>query len=483
MSENYPIDFVVTWVDGNDPVWQAEKAKYSPSKNADNRNVRFRDWDNMQYWVRAVEKFAPWVNKKHFVTYGHLPKWLNTDNPKLNIVKHSDFIPKEYLPTFSSHSIELNLHRIEGLAERFVYFNDDMFLIRPVKRELFFAGKDCLPTDFAIASTLSVADKKDTVQYVKFNNIVILNTHFDKKEQMKKYFSKWINLEYGWNSLRNLILSGEHHFKCFANNHLAFSYLKTTFIDLWDKEFDELDETCKHKFRNKTDENQWLMRYWQLAKGDFEPIGRHVKGKVYEIYNGVEQNQDLFKSIENQLIPMICINDNENVDFEPMKERIKQAFDKILPEKTAKEIAKIKKKKRKYNKITPNRPTLGARHARTLYPSAGYATRPNRATPWERPRGGTPSGFPVPLSHSCGKPLRLAGQPKAAGSPQRLPRHRSVLPDHWCGHALPTGCTERQHPAHSWRRHRWSARYQFQGRRRRGRFAMDRRIHQWRGVG
>lgn len=186
MSENYPIDFVVTWVDGNDPVWQAEKAKYSPSKNADNRNVRFRDWDNMQYWFRAVEKFAPWVNKVHFVTYGHLPKWLNTNNPKLNIAKHSDFIPKEYLPTFSSRTIEFNLHRIKGLAERFVYFNDDMFLLKPVKRELFFAGKDCLPTDFAITSTLSVTDKKDTVQYAKFNNIVILNSHFDKKEQMKK---------------------------------------------------------------------------------------------------------------------------------------------------------------------------------------------------------------------------------------------------------------------------------------------------------
>lgn len=187
MSENYPIDFVVTWVDGNDPVWQAEKAKYSPSKNADNRNVRFRDWDNMQYWFRAVEKFAPWVNKIHFVTYGHLPKWLNINNPKLNIVKHSDFIPKEYLPTFSSHSIELNLHRIESLAERFVYFNDDMFLIRPVKRELFFAGKNCLPTDFAIASTLSVADKRDTVQYVKFNNIVVLNTHLIKRTNEKVF--------------------------------------------------------------------------------------------------------------------------------------------------------------------------------------------------------------------------------------------------------------------------------------------------------
>ena len=128
-NENYPIDFVVTWVDGNDPVWQAEKAKYSPNKNADNRNVRYRDWDNMQYWFRAVEKFAPWVNKVHFVTYGHLPKWLNTDCPKLNIVKHSDFIPSQYLPTFSSRSIELNIHRIHGLSDKFIYFNDDMFIL------------------------------------------------------------------------------------------------------------------------------------------------------------------------------------------------------------------------------------------------------------------------------------------------------------------------------------------------------------------
>ena len=331
-NENYPIDFVVTWVDGNDPVWQAEKAKYSPNKNADNRNVRYRDWDNMQYWFRAVEKFAPWVNKVHFVTYGHLPKWLNTDCPKLNIVKHSDFIPSQYLPTFSSRSIELNIHRIHGLSDKFVYFNDDMFILKPTTQEFFFMN--CLPTDFAIASTLSVTNKSDTVQFAKFNNIVILNSNFDKKKQVKKNFNKWVNIAYGWDALRNLILMGEHHFKCFANNHLPFSYLKSTFDEVWDKEFDELNETCKHKFRSRYDVNQWLMRYWQLAKGDFSPIGRHAKGKVYEVYNGVEQNQALFDIIENQKMPMICINDNDNIDFEPMKERLKQAFDKILPEKS-----------------------------------------------------------------------------------------------------------------------------------------------------
>ena len=331
--DTYPIDFVVAWVDGNDPIWQKDKAKYSPSKNSDSRNIRYRDWDNMQYWFRAVEKFAPWVNKIHFVTYGHLPKWLDTKNPKLHIVNHKDFIPSKYLPTFSVRPIELNLHRIPGLSEHFVYFNDDMFLLKPVERKLFF--KDNLPTDFAIASTLSVADKHDTVQFAKFNNIIILNTHFDKKVQVKKFFNKWVNLAYGWNALRNLILMGEHHFKCFSNNHLAFSYLKATFEDLWDKEYDELNETCSHKFRTRLDVNQWLVRYWQLAKGDFTPIGRHVKGKVYEVYNGVNENQELFRLIEEQSMPMICINDNDNIDFEPMKKRLNQAFAKILPEKSS----------------------------------------------------------------------------------------------------------------------------------------------------
>ena len=91
-----------------------------------------------RWWFRAVEKFAPWVNKIHFVTYGHLPKWLNIDNPKLNIAKHSDFIPQKYLPTFSSFPIEVNLHRIKGLAERFVYFNDDMFLLKTSKKRIIF---------------------------------------------------------------------------------------------------------------------------------------------------------------------------------------------------------------------------------------------------------------------------------------------------------------------------------------------------------
>ena len=71
------IDFVVLWVDGNDPEWRAEKAKYQGAVTDDSNSVnRFRDWGLMPYWFRAVEKFTPWVHKIHFVTCGHVPEFL-----------------------------------------------------------------------------------------------------------------------------------------------------------------------------------------------------------------------------------------------------------------------------------------------------------------------------------------------------------------------------------------------------------------------
>ena len=128
------------------------KVKIYRKQIHDTRNVRYRDWDTLKYWFRGVEKYAPWVNKIHFVTYGHLPKFLNTNNPKLNIVNHKDFIPKEYLPTFSANPIELNLHRIKDLSEQFVFFNDDMFVINKVKSTDFF--KNGKPRDMASLTLL-----------------------------------------------------------------------------------------------------------------------------------------------------------------------------------------------------------------------------------------------------------------------------------------------------------------------------------------
>ena len=137
------IDFVIAWVDGSDPNWQKEKQKHlaeflKDESVVDQGDYRYRDWDLLQYWFRSVEKYAPWVRKVHFVTCGQIPIWLNVNHPKLHIVNHEDYIPQEYLPTFNSHTIELNMHRIDGLSEQFVYFNDDMYITQRVAPTDFF---------------------------------------------------------------------------------------------------------------------------------------------------------------------------------------------------------------------------------------------------------------------------------------------------------------------------------------------------------
>lgn len=117
------IDFVIAWLDNSDPEWQDAFYSYLPQDRSsyDLREIRFRNWDNLRYWLRGVEKFAPWVNNIHLITYGQIPDWLNTNAPKLHLVKHSDYIPTKYLPTFSSCPIALNLHRIKELSEHFVF--------------------------------------------------------------------------------------------------------------------------------------------------------------------------------------------------------------------------------------------------------------------------------------------------------------------------------------------------------------------------
>ena len=95
------IDFVVTWVDMDDPVWKEEFHRYSGKIDNSVNEVsvaRFRDYGFLKYWFRGVAKFAPWVRKVHFVTSGQKPDWLDETHPKLNLVSHEDYIPQNTYP-------------------------------------------------------------------------------------------------------------------------------------------------------------------------------------------------------------------------------------------------------------------------------------------------------------------------------------------------------------------------------------------------
>lgn len=326
------IDFVILWVDGNDKEWQKEKEKYAHIKG-DSGITRFRDCDNLQYLFRGIDKYAPWVNKIFFITWGHLPKWLDVNNEKIRIVRHEEFIPKEYLPTFNSNVIELNLHRIEELSEKFVLFNDDLFLLKPTKEEDFFLnGK---PRDVYAEYTQLASNYNDKHFFMKANILSIINKYFNKKEAVKKNFNKMINLKYGKLNFKTLhSLRFKKKFCGFWNFHAPQPYLKETFRKIWDLEQENLNNACHNKFRASSDLGHYLCRYWQMVEGNFVPKKDESKYLVY-----LNDNTETIKELKSNKYKMVCINDvYVNIDFEKATAEINAVLQQLLPDKCQYEL-------------------------------------------------------------------------------------------------------------------------------------------------
>ncbi|WP_329242223.1 stealth family protein [Actinoallomurus sp. NBC_01490] len=141
----FPIDVVYTWVDGADEAWRARRDAALEAVGVARLNrqaandARYISRDELRYSLRGVAAYAPWVRHIWIVTDGQVPPWLDVDHPKVTVVDHRDlFGDRGVLPTFNSHAIESQLHHIDGLAEHFLYFNDDFFLGRPVRPAQFF---------------------------------------------------------------------------------------------------------------------------------------------------------------------------------------------------------------------------------------------------------------------------------------------------------------------------------------------------------
>ena len=334
------IDIVVLWVDGSDKKWQEEKAKYqylATGKKVDANANRYRDWGTMKYWFRSIEKFAPWVRKVHFVTCGQRPEWLNTECSKLNCVNHSDYIPQECLPVFNANPIEIGLHRIKGISERFVFFNDDTFLLRPVLPDFFF--KNGLPVQYAALHPIVPQGvlANSVMTHVIANSVTIVNKYFDSRQQIKKNWKKWflpyrIGLK---TAIMNYIYSMHSAFIGFGNAHLPVPMLRKTVEEVWNKEPKILGETLKSRFRTTSDVSQYLFRYWDLAAGNFWPTSLKNLGKTFNL----EVDSPAFDAIKKQSYNMICLHDSDENpsedSFRRMQQRLLDSLAYILPDKSS----------------------------------------------------------------------------------------------------------------------------------------------------
>jgi hypothetical protein len=325
------IDFVIPWVDGKDPEWIELFNQYAPIKKTqieEKEHIhvkRFEDVGLLRYCFRCIEKNAPWVHKVFFITNGQKPDWLNVNHEKIVWVNHEDYIPKEWLPTFSANPIEVNLHRIKGLSEHFVYFNDDFFIINKIKESYYF-NKKGLPCDYALLGSVPPG----YFGHIIINNLVEINARFNKKNTILKNKSKWFNLIYGRKLLRLLMFIKTKRFTGFGSSHTSQAFLKSTYEEVWKNCEEVLQETSSHKFRNITDVSQYLFRYWQLVTGNFHPVSPKGRKAFQKIKNA--DIEEIAKCFSHKNIKEVCINDGE---YHP---EIIELFEKHFPEKSSFEL-------------------------------------------------------------------------------------------------------------------------------------------------
>lgn len=340
---NEKIDFVVTWLDSSDPEWQREYNKYKGiTTTGDKSKARYRDWDLFKYWFRAVENYAPWVNKVFLITNGTFPKWINPGNPKLVLVKHSDYIPEQFLPTFNSRTIEFYMNRIKGLSEHFVYFNDDMYINAPVTPEYYF--KEGLPCD-CNSETFFNVPKYNPID--RFNitlsmmvDIGVLNAHFDRREVIRHSPRRWFGTHLSkvglLNSLYMKCLQSER-FVGFNWRHVEQPYLKSVFDEIWKKEAEMLSESST-RFRGEATLNPYIFRYWQFATNKFHPV-RLKHARKYRVVK--EHIPKILRAIQDSKISSLCINDTPlctDDEFVQFKDAIHRAFEKKFPNKSSFEV-------------------------------------------------------------------------------------------------------------------------------------------------
>ncbi|MGP5035845.1 Stealth CR1 domain-containing protein [Brachybacterium alimentarium] len=181
-NPQFPIDAVYTWVDGSDETWRRKRDGLSGDGRRPNDlaggDIRYTNRDEIRYSLRSLNAFAPWIRNIYIVTDGQRPDWL-VDGEGVTIVDHRDLFPElAVLPVFNSHAIETVLHRIPGLAEHFLYMNDDMFLLREQSPEKFFTQSGQAKIFLSPTKINDLGDLAEPHEAAAMNNRALIERDF-----------------------------------------------------------------------------------------------------------------------------------------------------------------------------------------------------------------------------------------------------------------------------------------------------------------
>ncbi len=242
---NDKIDAVITWVDGNDPAHQAKRAKFLTHKRENTLKdvageTRFNQVGEIYCCIASILRFAPWINKIYIVTDNqdpHVEDYINKYFPEnkipVEVVDHKVIFEgyEKYLPTFNSLSITSVLWRIPNLSERFILFNDDVMLQRPVS-----------PKDFYDNDKIVLYGRK-WVSTAETRASLVLQT-FVRRIVGKKQLLSFKKFMY--NAAR--VAHASHFVRL---GHTPHAFFKSVFSDFFSTHSQCLENNICHRFRNK----------------------------------------------------------------------------------------------------------------------------------------------------------------------------------------------------------------------------------------
>lgn len=293
------MDIVITYVDGNDPVW---KRDYEKTTNVPVMDKRFRDWGTLKYLLRGIETKMPFIRNVYLVVShpSQVPQWV--DKEQLNIVLHSDIIPAEFLPTFNCNPIEMHLHRIPGLDEEYLYFNDDVF---PVG--------ECRPTDF-------FRDGRPVIGYSR--HMFALNMYKKICRNSDRAARKALGMKPS----------------CFFTRpqHISTPMLKSQCEEVYAKVEDQVRQTSASRTRTDENLNQYLFLDYMNYKGLI--INEKISSKHFSV--AIASPESLREFLLNPTRNLVCINDVHLSEekYQKLHSAIIEAFEVAFPEKSRFEL-------------------------------------------------------------------------------------------------------------------------------------------------
>ncbi len=303
------IDLVYLWVDGGDPAWMARKAAFegrSVDNDEANCKARWVDNEELRYSLRSARRFAPWIRRVFIVTDGQTPAWLDTTNPRVRVVDHSEILPAQARPCFNSAVIEWFLYRIPGLAEHFIYANDDTFFGAPVGPEFFFD-----------------ADGRPVVRLVpkpwgKMRHVVKKATGIGFGYYRRSLFRAASEVE----RVTGRYYSGvPHHnidaYRVSDNRHVA----QEVFAD-------PVAEMMDHHFRTEGDLQRMAISCWGLATG--RAVAKPVVGKNESMRVKIHK-PGAMEAMRRHSPALFCLNDSQRASDED-RARIGPFLEELFPE-------------------------------------------------------------------------------------------------------------------------------------------------------